>query len=81
VTEELMSSLSDIKASLISNTFGIFRTVLILIILHFIIYFFLNKLSKFIIDRAAKTEELTTEKEKRVTTINNIFKRVAFLVF
>jgi len=81
MTEELMSSLSDIKDSLLSNAPIVLMTILILIILHFIIRFFMNKLSKFLIGRAAGTEELTTEKEKRVTTINNIFKRVAFLIF
>jgi small-conductance mechanosensitive channel len=81
MVEKLMSSLSGIKDSLISNAPGILITILILVILHFIIRFFMNKLSRFLIDRAAKTEELTTEKEKRVTTINNIFKRIAFIVF
>ena len=81
MTEKLLSSLTNIRDSFISNAPGVFITILILIVLHFIIRFFLNKLSRFLIDRAAKTEELITEKEKRVTTINNIFKRVAFLVF
>jgi small-conductance mechanosensitive channel len=81
VAEKLMSSWVGIKDSLISNAPGLLVSIIILVILHFVIRFFLNKLSKFLIDRAAKTEELATEKEKRVTTINNIFKRVAFLVF
>jgi small conductance mechanosensitive channel len=76
-----MVSLTGMKDSLINNAPGLFATIVILVILHFIIRFLMNRLSRFLIDRAAKTEKLTMEKEKRVTTINNIFKRVAFLVF
>lgn len=65
---------------LIKKAPELFITVFVLFVLHFIIRFTMKKFSKIMISRVSGTKGLTTEKEKRVETINNIFTRLVFIV-
>ncbi len=72
--------LKNLRSLLITNGPELLITLLILIVLHFVIRFYMNKLSRFIIGVAIKREGITAGEEKRVTTISNVFTRIAFVL-
>lgn len=72
--------LKNLRSLLITNGPELLITLIILIVLHFVIRFFMKRLSKFIIGVAIKREGITAEEEKRVTTISNVFTRIAFVL-
>lgn len=79
--QNLVELLEKTKNVLVDNAPELIITVFILIILHFIIRFFMNRLSKTLVSKVSGKEGMITEKEKRVTTLNRVFTRLAFIVF
>lgn len=72
--------LKNLRSLLITNGPELLITLLILIVLHFVIRFFMKRLSRFIIGVTIKREDITAEEEKKVTTISNVFTRIAFVL-
>jgi small conductance mechanosensitive channel len=70
----------NLKALMATNGPELLITLLILIVLHFVIRVFMKKLSNLLINRVSKREGITIEREKRITTINSIFTRIAFVL-
>jgi small conductance mechanosensitive channel len=69
-----------IKELLIANGLTLLLILIVLVIIHFVIRVFMSRLSRVIINRLSKKEAITTEREKRVKTINAIFTRLAFML-
>jgi small-conductance mechanosensitive channel len=69
-----------IKELLIANGLTLLLILIVLVIIHFVIRVFMSRLSRVIISRLSKKEAITTEREKRVKTINAIFTRLAFML-
>ncbi len=72
--------LKNLRSLLVTNGPELLITLLILIVLHFVIRFFMKRLSRLIIGVAIKREDITAEEEKKVTTISNVFTRIAFVL-
>lgn len=69
-----------IKELLIANGLTLLLILVVLVIIHFVIRIFMSRLSRIIISRLSKKEAITTEREKRVKTINAIFTRLSFML-
>lgn len=69
-----------IKELLIANGLTLLLILIVLVIIHFVIRVFMSRLNRIIISRLSKKEAITTEREKRVKTINAIFTRLAFML-
>ncbi len=72
--------IKNLKALLMSSGPELLIIIFVLIVLHFIIRFFMKKLSRFIINMVVKKEGITVEEEKRIATINTVFTRIAFML-
>ncbi len=68
----------NMKDLLIFNAPTLLITLFVLIILHFVIRIFMKRSAQLIINRVSKKEGITSEREKRIKTINAIFTRIVF---
>lgn len=72
--------IKNLKSLFVANAPELLIILLVIVILHFIIRFFTKKLTRLIISKVSKKEGISAEKEKRITTINAIFTRIAFIL-
>jgi len=72
--------IKNLKSLFVANAPELLITLVVIVILHFIIRVFTKKLTRLIISKVSKKEGISAEKEKRITTINAIFTRIAFIL-
>jgi len=80
MTNNFTHFIKNMTTILVENGPELLITLLGLIVLHFIIRRVMKKFARLIIIKVSKKVGMTTEQEKRITTINALFTRVAFIL-
>ncbi len=80
MTNNFAQFIKNMTTILVENGPELLITLLGLIVLHFIVRGVMKKFARLIIIRVSKKVGMTTEQEKRITTINALFTRIAFVL-
>ncbi|MCK4226743.1 hypothetical protein KAX29_07615, partial [candidate division WOR-3 bacterium] len=80
MTNNFTHFIKNMTTILVENGPELLITLLGLTVLHFIIRRVMKKFARLIIIKVSKKVGMTTEQEKRITTINALFTRVAFIL-
>lgn len=80
MTNNFAQFIKNMTTILVENGPELLITLLGLIVLHFIVRGVMKKFARLIIIRVSKKVGMSTEQEKRITTINALFTRIAFVL-